>query len=102
MNYDMKRSGAYIQNLRTQHGYTQERLAKAVNIDRSFLSRIESGEKGCSVDLFVQFAELFHVSLAELILGMKRKYCPYFESREQLNKDISTLVDHLKLFQSQL
>ena len=29
MNYDMKRSGVYIQNLRIQNGYTQNELAKA-------------------------------------------------------------------------
>ena len=27
MNYDMKRSGAYIQNLRVQNGYTQGQMA---------------------------------------------------------------------------
>ncbi len=45
MNYDMKRSGAYIQNLRIQNGYTQNQLAKTLNMDRSHLSRIESGQK---------------------------------------------------------
>lgn len=68
MSYNMKRSGAYIQNLRIQSGYTQHDLAKVMNIDQSFLSRIESGTKGCSVDIFIQFAEIFHVSLDALIL----------------------------------
>ncbi len=102
MNYDMKQSGTRIQNFRIQYGYTQEELAKAVNIDRSFLSRIESGKKGCSVDLFIQLAELFRVSLDELILGMKSESCPLAESKEQLNSDIAALVDHLKRFQSKL
>ena len=66
MNYDMKRSGAYIQNLRAQRGYTQNELAKAMNINQSSLSRIELGAKGCSVDLFIQLSEFFHVSLDEL------------------------------------
>ena len=98
----MKRSGTYIQKLRIQYGYTQEELAKAVNIDRSFLSRIESGKKGCSVDLFVQLAEFFHVSLDELILGSKSTSRPYIKSRERLNTDIVALIDHLKVIQSQL
>lgn len=102
MNYDMKRSGAYIQNLRIQYGYTQEELSRAVNIDRSFLSRIESGKKGCSVDLFIQLAEFFCVSLDELILGPEIRCRHFAESREQLNADIAALVEHLKLFQSQL
>jgi len=69
MNYDTKRSGAYIQSLRIQHGYTQGQMAKALNMDRSYLSRIESGAKGCSVDLFIQLSEFFHISMDSLILG---------------------------------
>lgn len=102
MNYDMKQSGIHIQRLRIQCGYTQEALAKAVNIDRSFLSRIESGKKGCSVDLFIQLAEIFRVSLDELILGRKSESYPLADSKEQLNADIAALVDHLKRFQSKL
>lgn len=54
MNYDMIRSGKRIQQLRMEKGYTQDELAVALNINRSFLSRIESGKKGCSVDVFIQ------------------------------------------------
>jgi transcriptional regulator with XRE-family HTH domain len=102
MNYDMKRSGAYIQNLRIQNGYTQGELAQAMNIDRSFLSRIESGSKGCSVDLFVQFSEFFHVSLDALILGMEPE--PSLKNGEivRLKADIAGLIDHLTSFQTQL
>lgn len=57
----MNRSGERIRQLRIQNGYTQERLAETLKIDQSFLSRIESGSKGCSVDLFVQLSEIFHV-----------------------------------------
>ena len=44
MNYDMKQSGERIQQLRIQHGYTQGELARELNVDRSYLSRIESGK----------------------------------------------------------
>lgn len=40
-----------------------------LEIDRSFLSRIEAGAKGCSVDLFISLAVVFHTSLDHLILG---------------------------------
>ena len=102
MKYDMKQSRAYIQKLRIQYGYTQEELARAVNINRSFLSRIESGKKGCSVDLFIQLAEFFHVSLDELILGKKNESFSCAKSKGQLNADITELIEHLKLFQAQM
>ena len=69
MNYDIMQCGERIRQLRIQNGYTQESLAEKLNIDQSFLSRIESGRKGCSVDLFVQLSECFQVSLDVLILG---------------------------------
>lgn len=47
MNYDMMRSGERIRQLRMEKGYTQDELATALNINRSFVSRIETGEKGC-------------------------------------------------------
>ena len=102
MNYDMKRSGAYIRNLRIQNGYTQGELAKAMNMDRSFLSRIEAGQKGCSVDLFVQFSDFFHVSLDALILGAEPDKALENKCKAQLKADITGLIDHLTLFQEQL
>ena len=69
MNYDMKQSGERIQQLRIQHGYTQEQFAKALNIDRSNLSRIESGRRGCSLDLLVQLSSIFGVTLDYIVFG---------------------------------
>ena len=45
MNYDMIHSGKRIQQLRMEKGYTQDELAATLNINRSYLSRIESGKK---------------------------------------------------------
>jgi len=69
MNCDMKKTGQRIQRLRTAHGYTQEELARALNIDRSNLSRLESGKRSCSLDLLVQLSMLFNVTLDYLIFG---------------------------------
>ena len=102
MNYDMKRSGAYIQNLRIQKGYTQGQMAKALNMDRSYLSRIESGAKGCSVDLFIQLSEFFHVSIDSLILGMEQDDVLKHGSKVQLKKEIAELIDRLTTFQAHL
>ena len=71
--YDMKKSGERIRRLRNEHGYTQEALAKKLGIDRSLLSHIEAGKRGCSVDLLVQLSEFFNVTLDLLVLGRGRK-----------------------------
>ncbi len=97
MYYDIEQSGERIRQLRIQNGYTQERLAEKLNIDQSFLSRIESGSKGCSVDLFVQLSKLFHVSLDVLILGLEAE-----DSRVQLKANIGRLINQLSQLQKQL
>ena len=102
MIYDIERSGECIRQLRTRRGYTQEQLAKELHIDQSFLSRIESGRKGCSVDLFVQFSEFFHVSLDVLILGKELAYDVDGQERAQLKADIAVLIDQLAHLQQRL
>ena len=99
MHYDMRQSGARIRFLRKQNGYTQEELARLLSIDRSFLSGIESGKKGCSVDLFIQLAGFFHISLDDLILGKEHTGT---SSKEKVKECISALIDHLESFKSSL
>ena len=102
MNYDVKRSGERIRQLRIQNGYTQERLAETLKIDQSFLSRIESGSKGCSVDLFVQLSEIFHVSLNILILGQEAMRRPIDEDKARLKADIGELISRLTELEKRL
>lgn len=102
MKYDTKQSGDRIRQLRIEHGFTQEKVAEALEIDRSFYSRIEAGKKGCSVDLFIRLSELYDVSLDYLILG---KYCGVSILRnetEKLKKDLSRLVLSLEQFKKVL
>ena len=102
MNYDMKRSGAYIQNLRIRNGYSQNELARVMNINQGSLSRIEFGRKGCSVDLFIQFSEFFHVSLDALILGMEPDATLEAERNKRLKAEITKLIDQLMLLKEHL
>ncbi len=83
-------------------GLTQEKAANALNIDQSYYARIESGKKGCSVDLFVQLSDLFVVSLDYLILGRCPGILQEQADAEQLKSDIETLIDRLKILKLSL
>lgn len=96
MIYDMKECGKRIHKLRIQAGLTQEKVAAALNIDRNFYNRIESGKKGGSIDFFVQLSDLFHVSLDYLILGKYAADLLESADRTQLKEDIEKLVEHLE------
>ena len=97
MIYDMKKTGERIRQLRTKNGLTQEATAAELNIDRSYYNRIEAGKKGCSIELFIQFSKLFHVSLDYLVMGR----C-LLESidKTQIKEDIETLIEHLQQFKN--
>ena len=69
MRYDLKKSGAIIKELRKNRGYTQEALADELNIDRSGIGKIETGDRGCSVDLLLALSDVLDVSVDYLLSG---------------------------------
>ena len=97
MNYDMKKSGARIRQLRINSGLTQEEVATALNVDRSYYNRLEAGKKGGSIDLFIQLSELFHTSLDYLITG---RYLLESADGIQMKEDIEKLIEHLEHFKT--
>ena len=96
MNYDMKKCGERIRQLRIQRGFTQENVAQILNIDRSFYSRIEAGKNGCAVDLFIQLSGLFKVSLDYLILGKYDSTLLRNTERILLKENIEKTIAHLE------
>ena len=69
MYYNTKASGARIRELRIAKNFTQDNLAEHMNVSRGFISLIESGKKGCSVDVLIALSNLFGVSIDYLVLG---------------------------------
>ncbi len=92
MNYDTKECGKRIRHLRIKAGLTQQRTAGALNIDRSFYSRVEAGKCGCSVDLLVQLSDLFVVSLDYLVLGKYGNVLIESTERDLLKEDAEKLM----------
>ena len=102
MNYDMKRSGERIRQLRIQNGLTQEKTSNVLNIDQSYYGRIETGKRGCPVELLVQLSDLFGVSLDYLILGRSSSGSSKSVNAAQLKSDIAALMKHLDQFSASL
>ena len=102
MNYNMEKSGERIQKLRIQHGYTQEEFARTLNIDRSNLSRIESGRRGCSLDLLVQLSSIFGVTLDYIVFGQDKQDWITVDSRDRIKAGLEQLISQLEVFRSSL
>ncbi len=69
MYYDLEKSGLRIQQLRKNQGISLEELSEKLNITDRQLRRVEKGESGGSIDLLIEIALMFNVSLDYLIIG---------------------------------
>ena len=94
--------GQIMKKARLEQRFTQEEIAETLNIDRSFYGRIETGKKGCSIDLLVQLSELHHVTLDYLILGRYLCTAQGGLDMARLKEDISELVCCLERFKEKL
>lgn len=66
---ELKRIGQNIAKLRKQKKLSQEDLAGAAEIDRSFLSEIENGYKNLSILVLFRIAKALDVTPERLLKG---------------------------------
>ena len=73
MSFNQKEIGRRVNELRTGHQLSLDQLADAVNCTRDHLYRAERGEPrhGFSIDILIEIARYFDVSLDYLILGVE-------------------------------
>ena len=60
-----RKLGLNIAYYRKDRGFTQERVAEQLDIDRTTIGKIETASSGVSVDLLFDLADLFEVSVAK-------------------------------------
>lgn len=65
--FDIKKFGGYLSRLRKKADMTQMEFADRLNLTRQAVSRYEHGESFPDVSILVVIAEIFHVTLDELI-----------------------------------
>ena len=65
--FDIKKFGGYLSCLRKNADMTQMELADRLNLTRQAISRYEHGDSFPDVSILIIIAEIFHVTLDELI-----------------------------------
>ncbi|WP_240541505.1 helix-turn-helix domain-containing protein [Bifidobacterium callimiconis] len=60
--------GQAIVQLRKRHNLSQERLALDAGIDRSYMGKIERGERSVSIDKLWAVCDALHITLTELVI----------------------------------
>ena len=61
-----KKFGSHVKQLRKEKGISQEQLANAAGIERSYMGAIERGERNPTLYKLVQIAQALKVTLPEL------------------------------------
>lgn len=72
MYFNQNEIGTRVRDLRRRRGLTIEKLSEELNYSHSHMSKAERGVHSYSVDLLIDLAEYFNVSLDFLILGRER------------------------------
>lgn len=65
--FDTRKFGGYLSRLRKNADMTQSELADRLNLTRQAISRYELGDSFPDVSILVLIADIFHVTLDELI-----------------------------------
>ncbi|QMU63351.1 MAG: helix-turn-helix domain-containing protein [Flavobacteriaceae bacterium] len=61
-----RKFGLVLKELRLEKGLSQESLANQSDIDRTYISDIEKGERNISLKIIERLAETLQISLSEL------------------------------------
>lgn len=91
MKYDLLETGKRIKELRKENGLTQEQFAEMCHTSLVHIASIENGRRGASIELFVDIACMFDVSLDYLVLG-KNKY-DEDEAKAKVRNAIEALIE---------
>ena len=83
MYFDAKEFGKRLHDVRTSRGITQEELAS-----KQHVSRMENGERSCSIDLLIELSCILHVSTDYLLMGSE-------PSKEEVKNDLLSIISEL-------
>ncbi len=86
---DKQGIGKRIRDLRLEHHYTQAELSEALNVSVNFISELENGKKGMSVDTLSELCRYFNISADYIIFGKHQEL--------QTMKSIEKTVNQLPL-----
>lgn len=80
MHFDRTAYGERIKRLRTSRELTQEQLAEKINVSRTYIVKIENGLQIGPIEIAIELAMFFDVSMDFLLLGKEnyrvdRKQC---------------------------
>ncbi len=90
-----RRIGEQILHKRKQFGYSREQLAEKLDLSWQYISNVECGHRGISLDTLIKLCELFQVSSDYFLFGQKASN-DISEITELLSSINPKWIPHLK------
>lgn len=84
---DQKKIGSFLKELRKQKGITQEELAEQLNVSGRTVSRWETGNNMPDISILIELAELYDVSIPEIVNGERKN--------ENMNEEVKEVAQSL-------
>ena len=84
---DQKMIGSFLKELRKEKNITQEQLADTLGVSGRTVSRWETGNNMPDISILVEIAELFDVSIPEIINGERKN--------EKMDDEIKTVAQSM-------
>ncbi|MCK4206922.1 helix-turn-helix transcriptional regulator [Brucella pituitosa] len=72
-SYELKQLGYRIRERRKRELWTQEHLAEAAGIDRSYIGGVERGERNLTFTVLCQICRALNCDVAEITTGIPEK-----------------------------
>ena len=79
---DQVKIGKFLKELRKEKGLTQEQLAEKLNVSNRSISRYETGNNMPDISLLIEIADIFEVSIPEIINGERKSENMNQETKE--------------------
>ncbi len=92
MYFDQIAFGKRVKELREEMKLSQAAIAEKLNISRYHYGSIERGERGISIDLLLDLAELFHVSTDYLLVGRSVNRSEEAEQLQAVQETLTKLI----------
>ena len=90
MYYDPMECGMRISKLRMECGKTQQQMADKLNISLDHYRALENGRRGGSLDLLIELAITFDISLDYLILGRVK-----YSDTERIQRELENIMGQI-------
>lgn len=65
--------GSILRELRLAKNLSQEKLAEYGNFERSYISKVENGERAIQIKTLIRFAEALSVKPSDILLELEKR-----------------------------